>query len=156
MKCGIPFPVTYISGQYYRSMCPKCGHSYSGSLTGKRIFLGTGRRICMRCDYVFNDGSREWLSLTKTERLRYWFPAEVLLCLAFGLIFGSAASPLLGFYSLLIPVFFIALVLGPFFVIQLRRKTQSLKRSRRQEDALDLNHWLSEQAAEYWKRKRSE
>ena len=149
-----PSAMTYVSVEYYENICPRCGHSYFSSVTGKRILLGPGWRSCTHCEHVFNDGSREWLKLKRAEKLRYWFPAEVFICLALGLIIGSAVFPLIGGYALLVPIAFTCLILGPFFIVQFRKRSRSLERTRIQQEQADFNHWLSEQAAEYWKNKK--
>jgi hypothetical protein len=121
--------MTYVSAQYYKHICPKYGCSYASSVSGRRIYLGPGIRCCKRCQYVFRDGSREWKTLNRRERIRYWVPLEVLVCLAFSMIFGSAFVPLIGGNALLIPPLFVLLILGPFFVIQLKRREESIERT---------------------------
>jgi hypothetical protein len=67
--------------------------------------------------------------LTDESELDIGYLWKCLFVWRFSMIFGSAFVPLIGGNALLIPPLFVLLILGPFFVIQLKRREESIERT---------------------------
>ena len=68
--------------------CPHCGRVFERSLSNKPVRVGPGLRVCAskNCGRTFQDGSKEWPQLTKTERVLFLLPPGAQILLGVGLL----------------------------------------------------------------------
>jgi len=58
--------------------CPHCGHVFRRDFWPSNTRLGAGKRLCNKCERVFDDGSREWRELPTAKKLRFFLPPLLL------------------------------------------------------------------------------
>jgi len=75
---GINFGTLFAFLRWSDFHCPHCGAKFQRTYLPNEVRLGSGERTCASCGRIFDDGSREWANLSRSERIRYILPTPMM------------------------------------------------------------------------------